>query len=121
MGTMVLTVNSAGRLEANAGVSWSEVEVFDGARNQLRFALFGSGSVLPMEVQGNGVTGAVLTEPSMHNPARNKEALSKRFKCAPLVWLLQHCLLRSSPARVMVPLRRLPQWLRWKFPRARNP
>ena len=60
LGTLVLTLNPEGKLEARAGVAWSAVEVFDGTRHQLRVELFGSGSVLTMNVEGDRVVGATL-------------------------------------------------------------
>jgi hypothetical protein len=41
-------------------VAWSAVEVFDGTRHQLRVELFGSGSVLTMNVESDRVVGATL-------------------------------------------------------------
>jgi CubicO group peptidase (beta-lactamase class C family) len=60
MGTLVLSVNAAGKLEARSGVAWSNVEVFDGAKHELRVELFGGGSVLSMEVQGDRVVAGTL-------------------------------------------------------------
>ena len=60
MGTLVLTLNQEGKLEANAGVAWSAVEVYDGTKHQLRVELFGSGSVLTMNVEGDSVVSATL-------------------------------------------------------------
>jgi CubicO group peptidase (beta-lactamase class C family) len=60
MGTLALTVNPEGKLEATAGVAWSAVEVFDGTKHQLRVELFGSGSVLTMNVEGDRVVSATL-------------------------------------------------------------
>ncbi|NOT08412.1 MAG: serine hydrolase [Gemmatimonadales bacterium] len=55
MGSLELTLNAEGKLEARAGAAWSAVEVFDGTRHQLRVELFGGGSVLTMEVEGERV------------------------------------------------------------------
>jgi CubicO group peptidase (beta-lactamase class C family) len=60
MGTLELTLNPQGKLEARAGAAWSAVEVYDGTRHQLRVELFGSGSVLTMEVEGDQVVAAGL-------------------------------------------------------------
>jgi hypothetical protein len=60
LGTLVLELNPEGKLEARAGVAWSAVEVYDGTKHQLRVELFGSGSVLTMEVEGERVVGATL-------------------------------------------------------------
>ena len=60
LGTLVLELNPEGKLEARAGVAWSAVEVFDGTRHQLRVELFGSGSVLTMNVESDRVVGATL-------------------------------------------------------------
>jgi CubicO group peptidase (beta-lactamase class C family) len=60
MGTLVLTLDREGKLEASAGVAWSGVEVFDGGKHQLRVELFGSGSVLTMHVEGDRVVSATL-------------------------------------------------------------
>ncbi|HSE51799.1 MAG TPA: serine hydrolase domain-containing protein, partial [Gemmatimonadales bacterium] len=60
LGTLVLTLNPEGKLEAKLGVAWSAVEVFDGTRHQLRVELFGSGSVLAMHVEGDRVVSATL-------------------------------------------------------------
>jgi len=60
LGTLVLTLTPEGKLEATAGVAWSAVEVFDGTKHQLRVELFGSGSVLTMNVEGERVVGAIL-------------------------------------------------------------
>lgn len=40
-----------GKLEARMGAAWSAVEVYDAAKNQLRVEVFGSGSVVPVEMQ----------------------------------------------------------------------
>jgi hypothetical protein len=42
------------------GAAWSAVEVYDGARNQLRVELFGGGTVLTMEVAGDQVVSAAM-------------------------------------------------------------
>jgi CubicO group peptidase (beta-lactamase class C family) len=60
LGSLVLELNPEGKLEASAGTAWSAVEVYDGAKHQLRVELFGSGSVLTMEVEGDRVVGATL-------------------------------------------------------------
>ena len=60
MGTLVLALNPEGKLEASSGVAWSAVEVFDGTKHQLRVELFGSGSVLTMNVDGDRVVSATL-------------------------------------------------------------
>jgi len=60
LGTLVLELNPEGKLEARAGVAWSAVEVYDGTKHQLRVELFGSGSVLTMNVEGERVLGATL-------------------------------------------------------------
>ena len=60
MGSLVLRLNPEGKLEANAGVAWSAVEVYDGTKHQLRVELFGPGSVLTMEVEADRVVGATL-------------------------------------------------------------
>lgn len=60
MGSLELTLNPQGALEARAGAAWSAVEVYDGTRHQLRVELFGSGSVLTMEVEGDRVVAAAL-------------------------------------------------------------
>ena len=50
MGKLRLTqVN--GKLEANLGAAWSAVEVFDNTNNKLRFALFGNGEVVSVEMK----------------------------------------------------------------------
>lgn len=61
MGTLVLSLNPQGRLEARAGAAWSAVEVYDGTRHQLRIELFGGGSVLTMAVAGDRVVSATLS------------------------------------------------------------
>jgi CubicO group peptidase (beta-lactamase class C family) len=61
LGTLVLTLNPEGKLEARAGVAWSAVEVYDGTKHQLRVELFGSGSVLTMEVEGERVVAATMS------------------------------------------------------------
>ena len=61
LGSLVLELNPEGKLEARAGVAWSAVEVFDGARHQLRVELFGSGSVLTMNVEGDRVVSATMS------------------------------------------------------------
>ena len=48
-----------GRLEARAGTAWSAVEVFDGAKHELRVELFGGGTVLRMQVERDRVMAAV--------------------------------------------------------------
>lgn len=60
MGTLVLSVNGEGKLELQAGVARSDVEVFNGERNQLRHELFGGGSVMQMDVQGGRVVAAIM-------------------------------------------------------------
>ena len=60
MGTLVLSINPQGRLEARMGAAWSAVEVYDGTRNQLRVELFGGGTVLTMEVAGDQVVSATM-------------------------------------------------------------
>jgi len=60
MGTLVLELNPEGKLEARAGVAWSAVEVYDGTKHQLRVELFGSGSVLTMNVESDQVVSATL-------------------------------------------------------------
>jgi hypothetical protein len=60
MGTLVLSVNPQGKLEARMGAAWSAVEVYDGTRNQLRVELFGGGTVLTMEVAGDQVVSATM-------------------------------------------------------------
>jgi hypothetical protein len=60
MGTLVLTVNPQGRLEARMGAAWSAVEVYDGTRHQLRVELFGGGTVLTMEVAGDQVISGTM-------------------------------------------------------------
>jgi CubicO group peptidase (beta-lactamase class C family) len=60
MGTLVLTVNPQGRLEARMGAAWSAVEVYDGTRHQLRVELFGGGTVLTMEVAGDQVVSGTM-------------------------------------------------------------
>lgn len=49
LGTIELSVVN-GRLYSRAGAAQAPVEVFDAAKNQLRFELSGSGSVVPVEV-----------------------------------------------------------------------
>ena len=61
MGTLELTLNAQGKLEARSGAAWSAVEVFDGVRHQLRIELFGNGSVLTMEVEGDQVVAAGMS------------------------------------------------------------
>lgn len=61
MGSLELSLNSDGKLEARSGAAWSAVEVYDGNRHQLRVELFGSGSVLTMEVEGDRVVAAALS------------------------------------------------------------
>jgi CubicO group peptidase (beta-lactamase class C family) len=60
MGTLVLSVNPQGRLEARMGAAWSAVEVYDGTRHQLRVELFGGGTVLTMEVAGDQVLSGTM-------------------------------------------------------------
>jgi CubicO group peptidase (beta-lactamase class C family) len=60
MGTLELSVNAQGKLDARAGLMTSAVEVYDGEKHQLRVELFGSGAVLTMQVEGSRVTGAAL-------------------------------------------------------------
>jgi CubicO group peptidase (beta-lactamase class C family) len=60
MGTLELTVNAQGKLEARSGAAWSAVEVFDGSANQLRVELFGSGQVLTMEIDSGRVVAGSL-------------------------------------------------------------
>ncbi len=60
LGTMILELNPAGTLELRAGAVWSAVEVYDGARHQLRAEPFGSGIVVQMQAEGDRVTGAVM-------------------------------------------------------------
>lgn len=60
MGSLVLSVTPEGRLEARAGAAWSAVEVYDGARHQLRVELFGSGEVVAMQVEGGRAVAATL-------------------------------------------------------------
>jgi hypothetical protein len=60
LGSLVLELNPEGKLEARAGAAWSAVEVYDGTRHQLRVELFGSGSVLAMNLEGDRVVGATL-------------------------------------------------------------
>ena len=49
-----------GKLEARAGVARSPVEVYDGAKHQLRVELTGGGTVVQMEVAGERVVAAVV-------------------------------------------------------------
>src|SRR5688572_6116827 len=60
MGTMVVQVNPAGKLEMRMGAAWSAVEVYDGSKNQLRMQPFGSGLVVQMEVEGDRVLSATM-------------------------------------------------------------
>ncbi len=60
MGSLTLVLNAEGKLEARSGAAWSAVEVYDGTRHQLRVELFGNGSVLTMEVEGDRVVAAGL-------------------------------------------------------------
>lgn len=60
MGTLALSLNEQGLLEARMGAAWSPVEVYDGGRHQLRVELFGNGEVLTMEVADDQVVGATL-------------------------------------------------------------
>lgn len=62
MGSLVLTLNAEGKLEARAGVASGPVEIFDGSKHQLRIELFGGGEVLTMEVEGDRVVAAKLGE-----------------------------------------------------------
>ncbi|MBL0940269.1 MAG: serine hydrolase [Gemmatimonadaceae bacterium] len=55
MGTLVLSLNADGSLEARMGSAWSAVEVYDATKNQLRVELFGSGGVMTMNVDGDRV------------------------------------------------------------------
>jgi CubicO group peptidase (beta-lactamase class C family) len=50
-----------GRLEARAGSASSAVEVYDGARHQLRVELTGGGTVVQMEVEGDRAVAAVAS------------------------------------------------------------
>jgi hypothetical protein len=61
LGSLVLELNPDGKLEARAGVAWSAVEVYDGTRHQLRVELFGSGSVLTLQVEGDRVVSATMS------------------------------------------------------------
>ncbi len=58
-GRLALSVVS-GKLEARAGAAWSAVEVYDGAKHQLRVDLTGGGQVVQMEVEGERAVAAVL-------------------------------------------------------------
>lgn len=60
MGTMVLELMPSGVFEARMGSAWSAVEVYDAAKHQLRVELFGSGSVMTMNVEQDRVVSAVL-------------------------------------------------------------
>jgi CubicO group peptidase (beta-lactamase class C family) len=60
MGTFTLELNAAGMLEMRAGAAWSAIEVYDGAKYQLRAAPFGGGIVVQMKVEGDHVVGATM-------------------------------------------------------------
>ena len=49
-----------GKLEAQAGVARSSVEVYDNAKHQLRVELTGGGTVVQMEVEGERAVAAVV-------------------------------------------------------------
>ncbi|HYV95872.1 MAG TPA: serine hydrolase domain-containing protein [Gemmatimonadaceae bacterium] len=60
MGSLVFSRRPDGKLEARAGAATSAVEVYDGAKHQLRVELFGNGAVVTMEVEGDRVVAAAF-------------------------------------------------------------
>lgn len=60
MGSLDLSLNGEGKLEARSGVAWSAVEVYDGSKYQLRVELFGGGMVMPMQIEADRVVSATL-------------------------------------------------------------
>ena len=49
-----------GKLEARMGAAWSAVEVYDNTKNQLRVEVFGSGSVVTVEMAGGHAIGLTM-------------------------------------------------------------